>query len=50
MMNYIAQRSQRMICWYALFRRSVAEHSFVLVIVAAHSLVSLAFLLSDESL
>src|SRR6267154_5686769 len=37
-----------MVCWYTLLWRNVAEHSFLLVIVAAHSLVSLAFLLSDE--
>jgi hypothetical protein len=32
----------------ALLRGNVAEHSFLLVIVAAHSLVSLPFLHSDE--
>jgi hypothetical protein len=37
-----------MICWYALLWRNVAEHSFLLVIVAAHSLAFSAFLLSDE--
>src|SRR5580704_4737061 len=37
-----------MICWYTLLWRNVAEHSFLLVIVAAHSLVSLDFLYSDE--
>jgi hypothetical protein len=33
-----------------LLRRNVAEHSFLLVIFSAHSLVSLAFFASDESL
>jgi hypothetical protein len=37
-----------MICWYALLRGNVAEYSFLLVIVAAHSLASSAFLISDE--
>jgi hypothetical protein len=37
-----------MICWYALLWGNVAEYSFLLVIVAAHSLASSAFLLSDE--
>jgi hypothetical protein len=39
-----------MICGYALLWGNVAEHSFLLVIVAAHSLASSAFLLSDEFL
>src|SRR5260370_10612951 len=39
-----------MIRWHTLLRRDVTEHSFLLVIVAAHSLVSLTFLHSDESL
>src|ERR1019366_3142411 len=37
-----------MICRHSLLWRNVAEHSFLLVVVAAHSLVSLAFLTSDE--
>jgi hypothetical protein len=37
-----------MIRWNTLFGGNVAEHSFLLVVVAAHSLVSLAFLTSDE--
>src|SRR5579872_57063 len=37
-----------MVCWYTLLWRNVAEHSFLLVIVAAHSLVSMDFLHSDE--
>src|SRR5260370_37443624 len=32
-----------MIRWHTLLRRDVTEHSFLLVIVAAHSLVSLTF-------
>jgi hypothetical protein len=36
-----------MIRWYALLWRNVAEHSFLLVIVATHLLVSF-FLHSDE--
>src|SRR5271156_5727567 len=32
----------------SLFWRNVAEHSFLLIIVSAHSLASLLFLLSDE--
>ncbi|MGB2620565.1 MAG: hypothetical protein WBC57_25520, partial [Candidatus Acidiferrales bacterium] len=32
----------------SLLWRNVAEHSFLLVIVSAHSLASLGFLLSDE--
>src|SRR5580765_7639851 len=39
-----------MICRNSLFGRNVAEHSFLLVVVAAHLLVSLAFLHSDEFL
>ena len=34
--------------FYTLLWRNVAEYSFLLVIVAAHPLVSFAFLLSDE--
>jgi hypothetical protein len=45
-----ADRSQGMVCWHTLLRGNVAEHSFLVVIVAAHSLVSLTFLLSDEFL
>src|ERR1700682_2188729 len=37
-----------MICRDSLLWRNVAEHSFLLVVVAAHSLFSLAFLTSDE--
>src|ERR1700680_3043537 len=37
-----------MVCWHTLLWRNVAEHSFLLVIVAAHSLASLDFLHSDE--
>src|SRR6202166_70241 len=37
-----------MICRDSLLWRNVTEHSFLLVVVAAHSLVSLAFLTSDE--
>src|ERR1700680_3569280 len=37
-----------MIRWNTLVGGNVAEHSFLLVVVAAHSLVSLAFLTSDE--
>src|ERR1700693_5020158 len=37
-----------MIRWNTLFGGNVAEHSFLLVVVAAHSLVSLTFLHSDE--
>src|SRR5579862_4573957 len=37
-----------MICRDSLLWRNVAEHSFLLVVVAAHSLVSLTFLTSDE--
>src|SRR5580704_8770321 len=48
LIHHLADRSQRMIGWYALLGRNVAEHSFLLVIVSAHSLASLGFLLSDE--
>jgi hypothetical protein len=34
----------------SLLRRNVAEHSFLRIIVSAHSLASLDFLLSDEFL
>src|ERR1700693_1572223 len=37
-----------MLRWYTLLGGNVAEHSFLLFVVAAHSLVSLAFLQSDE--
>jgi hypothetical protein len=37
-----------MIRWYPLLRGNVAEQSFLLVIFAAHSLVSFVFLHSDE--
>jgi hypothetical protein len=37
-----------MVRWYTLLAGNVAEHSFLQVVVAAHSLVSLAFLQSDE--
>jgi hypothetical protein len=37
-----------MICRNTLFWRNVAEHSLLLVIVSAHSLVSFTFLHSDE--
>jgi hypothetical protein len=37
-----------MICGNTLLWRNVAEHSFLQVIVAAHSLASFAFLHSDE--
>src|ERR1700724_327614 len=50
LIHHLADRSQRMVCWYTLLWRNVAEHSFLLVIVAAHSLVSLVFLHSDEFL
>src|ERR1700674_5163373 len=48
LIHHLADGPQRMIGWYPLLRRNVAEHSFLLVIVSAHSLVSLAFLTSDE--
>jgi hypothetical protein len=48
LIHHLADRSQRMIRWNTLLRRNVAEYSFLLVIVAAHALVSLAFLHSDE--
>src|SRR5882762_4748176 len=48
LIHHLADRSQRMIRWYALLWGNVAEHSFLLVIVAAHSLVSLPFLHSDQ--
>jgi hypothetical protein len=37
-----------MIRWDSLLWRNVAEHSFLLIIVSAHSLASLTFLTSDE--
>src|SRR5580704_749228 len=45
---HLADRSQRMVRRDSLLRRNVAEHSFLLIIIAAHSLASLDFLLSDE--
>src|SRR5258706_3195471 len=45
---HLADRPQRMIRRDSLFWRNVAEHSFLLIIVSAHSLVSLTFLHSDE--
>src|SRR5271163_3966203 len=44
LIHHLADRSQRMIRRYALLRGNVAEHSFLLLIVAAHSLVSFVFL------
>src|ERR1700687_5998209 len=46
--HHFADRSQGMIGRNSLFGGNVAEHSCLLVIVAAHSLVSLTFLHSDE--
>src|SRR3984957_1162903 len=47
---YLADGSQRMILRDSLLWRNVAEHSLLLVVVAAHSLASFAFLHSDETL
>src|SRR5260370_2719236 len=38
-----------MIRWYSLLRGNVAEHSFLVVIVAAHSLVSFSSSFSQTS-
>jgi hypothetical protein len=38
LIHHLADRPQRMIGWYSLLWRNVAEHSFLLVIVSAHSL------------
>ena len=46
--HHLADWSQRMICRNSLFGGNVAEHSCLLVVVAAHSLVPLSFFLSDE--
>src|SRR5271170_486421 len=48
--HHLANRSQRMVRRDSLLRRNVAEHSFLLVIVSAHSLASWTFLTSDEFL
>src|ERR1700675_3272111 len=48
LIHHLADRSQRMIRRDSLLWRNVAEHSLLLVVVAAHSLVSFAFLHSDE--
>src|ERR1700693_3920635 len=49
LIHHLADRSPRMILRDSLLWRNVAEHSFLLIVVAAHSLVSFAFLHSDES-
>src|SRR6266481_3211426 len=49
LVHHLADRSQRMIRWYSLLRGNVAEHSFLVVIVAAHSLVSFSSSLSQTS-
>src|SRR5271169_120634 len=48
LIHHLADRSQGMIRRDSLLRRNVAEHSFLLVIVSAHSLASLTFFTSDE--
>jgi hypothetical protein len=49
LVHHLADRSQRMIRWYSLLRGNVAEHSFLVVIVAAHSLVSFSSSFSQTS-
>src|SRR6202047_1891834 len=48
LIHHLADRPQRMIRRDSLLWRNVAEHSFLLVIVSAHSLASLTFFTSDE--
>src|SRR6202522_729481 len=50
LIHHLADRSQRMVRRHSLLWRNVAEHSFLLTIVSAHSLASLTLLTSDEFL
>ena len=48
LIHHLADRPQRMVRRHSLLWRNVAEHSFLLIIVPAHSLASLTFLTSDK--
>src|SRR6202522_3579689 len=50
LIHHRADRSQRVVRGNTFLGGNVAEHSFLLVIVAVHSLASLTFLTSDEFL